>query len=55
VAFHVPPALAQSASVFCGGHISRKGWTCEGKRERHCKNREQSFHSVFSLTLGHKV
>jgi Family of unknown function (DUF5681) len=24
----------------CSGHISRKGWACEGKCEGHCKNRD---------------
>src|SRR6476646_9395955 len=28
----------------CGGYISREGWTCEGKCECHCKNRNKSFH-----------
>jgi hypothetical protein len=34
----------------CGGG-PREGWTCEGKCEGHCKNRNKSFHGVFSLTL----
>src|SRR4029077_20827815 len=34
----------------CGGR-PREGWTCEGKGEGHCKNRNKSFNGVFSLTL----
>ena len=33
-----------------GCHISREGWTCEGKCEGQCKNRKKSFHGVYSLT-----
>ena len=50
----MPRATIPQAIVLglCGLHISREGWTCEGEREGHCKNRNnKSLHGVFSFAL----
>ena len=43
---HVGRSIPRTACLraiglgLCGGHISREGWTCEGKCEGQCKNRK---------------